>query len=406
MSLDLPTLFITSAIIDLVTSLYFLLAWLSQRSRRIYLWLAASTGCATFGCLLFMSRQAAPDWVAVWLALVCFIQTFAFFLGAVRTAARKPGRPWTLWIGSALWTAACLVPGLYAAEQARNAVASAIITGYSFAMCLEFLRAGRLGLRFGRLMAGAVLLVHASLSVWTIVYSLINPAVPAPLFEPDLWSAIMLLLNMITYLIMLLAVTTLELDTEALLQHRAARTDSLTGLLNRRAFLEAASDRILRGRQPVALLMLDIDHFKAINDGHGHAAGDAALRAFADEITRQLQGSGPVRRTDAVAAGRLGGEEFACLLPYGSRDRAAAFAEALRIGVARMRVEVEGATLSFTVSAGLTVTEAGTEVDALLRQADKALYAAKHGGRNRVVVAGETPPVRAPEPARQFAVGR
>ncbi len=212
----------------------------------------------------------------------------------------------------------------------------------------------------------------------------------------------MLLVNLLTYLIMLLAVTTLELDTEALVQHRAARTDSLTGLLNRRAFLEAASDRIVRDRQPAALLMLDIDHFKAINDGHGHAAGDAALRAFADEVARQMRGladmqdsgGAPLRRTDAALAGRLGGEEFACLLPHGSRERAAASAEALRSAVARMRVEVDGATLSFTVSAGLAVAEGGAEVDALLRRADEALYAAKHGGRNRVVVA-EAAPARA-----------
>jgi hypothetical protein len=104
MSFDLPTLFITSALVDLVTSLYFLLAWLSQRSRRIYLWLAASAGCGTAGCLLFMSRNAVPDWAAIWLACICFIQTFAFFLAAVRTVVRKPGQAWTLWIGSAIWT--------------------------------------------------------------------------------------------------------------------------------------------------------------------------------------------------------------------------------------------------------------------------------------------------------------
>ncbi len=130
------------------------------------------------------------------------------------------------------------------------------------------------------------------------------------------------------------------------------------------------------------------------NDGYGHAAGDAALRAFADEVARQAQevGGAPLRRGDAAVAGRLGGEEFACLLPHGSRERAAAFAEALRSAVAGMRIEIDGASLSFTVSAGLAIAEAGAEVDALLRQADEALYEAKRGGRNRVVVAeGATP---------------
>jgi GGDEF domain-containing protein len=308
---------------------------------------------------------------------------------------------------------ACLVPALYEAEQARNAVASAIIAGYSVAMCLEFFRAGRLGLRFGRLMAGAVLLVHASLSVWTIVYSMFNPVVVAPLFEPNQWSALMLLVNLITYLIMIIAVTTLELDTEALQQHRAARTDSLTGLLNRRAFLEAASDLIVRDREPAALLMLDIDHFKAINDGHGHAAGDAALRAFSEEMTRQVRSfdartfdaAPPRHRTARAAAGRLGGEEFACLLPCGP-DRALAFAEALRAAVARMTVEVDGAALSFTVSAGLAGAGAGAEVDALLRRADRALYEAKRRGRNRVELAGSAALAPARADRLQFALGR
>jgi diguanylate cyclase (GGDEF)-like protein/PAS domain S-box-containing protein len=160
--------------------------------------------------------------------------------------------------------------------------------------------------------------------------------------------------------------------------HRALTLDHLTGVLNRRMFFERAETELRRQAERGAtscVAMLDADHFKAVNDTHGHAAGDAALRA----IARVLQGA--TRAEDMV--GRLGGEEFAILLPGTAPALAGAVAERLRAGVAALALEHAGDRIPLTVSVGFA---AGTTTDlqSLLIAADGALYVAKRSGRNRV----------------------
>ncbi len=162
---------------------------------------------------------------------------------------------------------------------------------------------------------------------------------------------------------------------------KAALIDQLTGVANRRSFFEVAElelARYARKPRPIALLLIDIDHFKLVNDNHGHAAGDAVIVSLA----RLLQDS--VRSIDIVA--RLGGEEFVILLPSTSADMAERIAERIRRKVAALRVETEAGDIHCTVSIGVTEVGAGTEeVTKLLASADKALYAAKNAGRNRVM---------------------
>jgi diguanylate cyclase (GGDEF)-like protein len=165
-----------------------------------------------------------------------------------------------------------------------------------------------------------------------------------------------------------------------------AETDALTGLRNRRGFVaaaEAALARAARHGERASVVMLDLDRFKAINDAHGHAAGDAVLRATAEVLQSLLRGGD--------LAGRLGGEEFALLLPGASAEVAAGAAERLRRALAARvpHPEVEArVTASFgvaTVDLRGTVPEAA--LDAALREADRALYAAKHAGRDRIALA-------------------
>lgn len=163
----------------------------------------------------------------------------------------------------------------------------------------------------------------------------------------------------------------------------AANQDALTGVLSRRAFL-LRSEAILTGTpaasRPVALLMLDVDRFKRINDDHGHAAGDEALVALAGHIATLLQ--------PGDLFGRLGGEEFAILLPDLSQPAALALAERVRDGSARLRIPVDKhAPLALTVSIGLASGAAGGSLQHLLQEADAALYRAKQAGRDRVVSA-------------------
>ncbi len=159
-----------------------------------------------------------------------------------------------------------------------------------------------------------------------------------------------------------------------------ADRDAMTGLQNRRSFLEAGAAIVRRaaaGRTPVAVMMLDIDHFKSINDRHGHEAGDHILLSFAEILERN------VRPQDAV--GRIGGEEFAIVLPDCGADEAVQVAERINgLLHASAFVVGEGEALTATVSIGVHVDRDERRLERLLCLADKALYRAKHGGRNRL----------------------
>jgi len=165
----------------------------------------------------------------------------------------------------------------------------------------------------------------------------------------------------------------------ALMQHelmRLAATDPLTGALNRRAFFDRATVAGERAQAAAALaaIMFDIDHFKRINDGYGHAIGDEAIRLIAREATT----------TDGIV-GRLGGEEFAVLLEGATMADAVEIAQELRGKFAALRFVTESGVMSLTCSFGVSEWEPADTIDSLLKRADVALYAAKTGGRNRVV---------------------
>jgi diguanylate cyclase (GGDEF)-like protein len=162
-----------------------------------------------------------------------------------------------------------------------------------------------------------------------------------------------------------------------------ANQDYLTGLSNRRHFLEQGEielSRVQRYGEALSVFMLDIDHFKNINDTHGHKAGDTVLQQLSQVLRETL------RTADII--GRMGGEEFAILLPETDLQEAAEIAERLREIVARRDVILEaGLPLHITVSIGVvTLKDKGVNLDILLNLADKALYQAKASGRNRVCV--------------------
>lgn len=165
-------------------------------------------------------------------------------------------------------------------------------------------------------------------------------------------------------------------------EHEASHHDSLTGLHNRRGFMEAWEDALHRSRRsgrPVSIVLADLDHFKQVNDTRGHAAGDLALRA----VARTLRAS--LRAQDVVA--RWGGEEFMLLLPDTDRDGASRVAESTRSAVEELRIEHGGAAFGLTLSLGVSEHDTGRRVDETVAAADDALYRAKQTGRNRVVVA-------------------
>jgi two-component system chemotaxis response regulator CheY len=168
-----------------------------------------------------------------------------------------------------------------------------------------------------------------------------------------------------------------------------ATHDTLTNLLNRRALYAGAMtelNRSIRENSPLSLIMLDIDHFKSVNDAYGHPAGDKALCLVAETLLQN--------KRDYDLVGRWGGEEFLALLPKTSLADARTIAERFRAGIEAAGLQMpDGGTVKITVSLGVSSTATGSfDIEALIHQADKALYQAKNSGRNRVML--ETQPSR------------
>ncbi|MBY0432141.1 MAG: sensor domain-containing diguanylate cyclase, partial [Rhodospirillales bacterium] len=163
---------------------------------------------------------------------------------------------------------------------------------------------------------------------------------------------------------------------------RLATTDPLTGTMNRREFMEAAERELHRARRhdrALSVLMLDADHFKSINDTYGHNAGDETLRQLAASARQSLR--------DIDVIGRLGGEEFAILLPEEGLEGGRIAAERLRAGMSQLQLMVGSEIVRFTVSIGVAeLSPQDKGIDDLLRRSDQALYRAKNNGRNRVEV--------------------
>lgn len=247
------------------------------------------------------------------------------------------------------------------------------------------LRGGGIAVGQGRhILVGSVLvLTLLFLGRFLTMATGLVPAPPPLLTDDPIDTATYLLLHLIMVFATLgfvLAAAELTADRH----HQLAMQDPLTDLPNRRAVLDALErhwSAAVRTQRPLTVLMIDIDHFKQINDQHGHPAGDAVLRRLARLLRAR------VRSQDIV--GRFGGEEFLVVLPDTAPDTAATLAEALRGRIESVPVRARGRMLPLTASMGLhgLWPGAGDTVDDAIQKADEALYRAKSAGRNRVVAA-------------------
>ena len=208
-----------------------------------------------------------------------------------------------------------------------------------------------------------------------VVFLLEGPE--GPTFATYFGSAVTTLVTMVLLVVVSFSMAALSSEQQTRALRMVATRDDLTGLLNRKAFFDLAAEHLADPavtRASGALILADLDHFKAVNDTYGHAAGDLALQAFADAC------QDTVRTTDL--AGRYGGEEFVLLIPGASADAAERIADAISRRLAAAGGP-DGPRMP-TVSYGIATYDAGTPgLDALIASADAALYEAKSQGRNR-----------------------
>jgi diguanylate cyclase (GGDEF)-like protein len=332
--------------------------------------------------MLFGMYGSAPDLITIDLANALLFTAFAVTWTGARVFDGRPVEPVYLVTGAVLWLLVCRLPALADAMNARALLASGIITTYTWLTAYEFWR-GRDEQLVSRWPAIFMLFAHGALFLLRTPLLAVLPWSPTDNVYNSVWLTVMsfeALLFTISIAFILLAMAKERIE----LRHRtAAMIDPLTGIANRRAFLQDAEDltkRHLARPRPTAVLLIDLDHFKSINDRFGHALGDRVLEVFTDAAKHSLHAS------DLI--GRLGGEEFAAIMHDTTYDDALAVAERLRENFAEATQEVDGRQVGATLSVGMVFCqEAALDVPELLAQADQALYFAKERGRNRVEVA-------------------
>jgi len=382
MNLDVNTLFMVTIYVEAILGLLLLFAWVQNTSIHGVAWWGFAHLLRAASVMLFGMYGSAPDLISIDLANALLFTTFAVTWTGARVFDGRSVEPVYMVTGAVIWLLVCRLPVLADAIGVRALLASGIITTYTWLTAFEFWR-GRSEPLVSRWPAIFMLFAHGALFLLRTPLITLLPWAPANHIYNSVWLTVLsfeALLFTISIAFILLAMA--KERTE--LRHRtAAMIDPLTGIANRRAFVQDAAllaKRHSGGPRPTAVLLIDLDHFKSINDRFGHALGDRVLEIFSDTARQS------VRTTDLL--GRLGGEEFAVVLTDTKEDKAVAVAERIREGFAKAAQDVESRPVGATVSIGLVYCDAPElDVPELLAQADQALYFAKERGRNRVEVA-------------------
>ena len=375
----MPTVFAVTVFISLSGGLLLLFSWAQNRSTPALAMWGSGYLIAAAAAALLSSHGLIPVGLAVCLGNALICGAYGMMWGGSRTfEGRRISVP-LLAAGAAVWIAAFQVDGFSQSLPARVALMSIITAAYALLSARElwYPRDRELISRWPTLV---LICAHAGFLLARIPFADTltsavatsqshGPAVTVVAFE-----------SLFAVFCMPFLRVAMSKERAELEQRRAALTDSLTGIANRRAFFDFGGpllERTIADRRPAALLLFDLDRFKEVNDTAGHQAGDRVLKAFCDLVAAAM------RPGDLFA--RIGGEEFACLLPDVSMAQALSRAEQLRREFEVMRFA--GLTVKHTVSVGVAVTEAGRDLSALLATADRALYRAKTDGRNRVAPA-------------------
>jgi diguanylate cyclase (GGDEF)-like protein len=382
MSLDVNTLFLVTIYVEAILGLLLLFAWIQNPRIRAVAWWGCAHLLRAGSVVVFGMYGTVSDAISIDFANALLFLSFAVTWTGARVFDGRPVLPMYLVAGPVAWIVIAHLPGFSDQLELRFFLASGIITTYTWLTAYEFWR-GRSEPLVSRWPAIFVLFAHGSLFLLRTPLGAMLPWSPTNRLFGSVWLTTLsfeALLFTISIAFILLAMA--KERTEY--RHRtAAMVDPLTGIANRRSFLQDGCELMKRHAadpRPVAVLLIDLDHFKSINDRFGHAIGDRVLQVFVDTAKAHL------RSSDII--GRLGGEEFAAVLYDAGREKALALAERIRSAFAEAAMDVDERSVIATVSIGAVFNgDQPLDVPELLGQADQALYFAKARGRNRVEVA-------------------
>lgn len=397
MDIDVSTLFLVTIYIEAILGLLLLFVWIQNSSLKAVAWWGCAHLLRAASITLFGLYGVLPHFISIDLANVALLMSFAVTWSGARLFDGRPVLPIYLFYGAFIWVCLTQIAAIAHWPDIRALLAASIIAGYTWMSAWEFWR-GRSEQLLSRWPVILMLFAHGSLFMLHTPLITVLPWSQANQMFGSIWLTVISseeLLFTISVAFLLLAMAKERAEQ---LHKTAALVDQLTGVSNRRGFL-GDCERLCRirlvGATPSAVLLLDLDHFKSINDRFGHAAGDSVLQKFAQTVTSTI------RPVDLF--GRLGGEEFAMVLVNVAEDRALAVAERIRAAFEQVCIMADGQLVTATVSIGVApCTVPKFDVIMLLSQADQALYRAKNLGRNRVERVADTREARSDAPDAAF----
>jgi diguanylate cyclase (GGDEF)-like protein len=377
-SLDVGTLLFIAICVTVLLGLFLLYAWTQERIPALAWWSIAYLIGGASGALWRFGDVLAPGLPSSTPTALLFVA-----VGMIWSAARVfHGRP-AHWVatsfGAVFWLIVCYVPAV-GSEVSRTLVSALIVAGYTFLTAGELRRERRRSV-LRRWPAIFVPMLHGAIFLFPVALATLSGRGDGVQGVARGWIAVFTIEILLYVVGTAFIVLILAKDRTVHIYKTAATTDPLTSLLNRRGFFEAAAALMTHNRRrmaPVSVLAFDLDHFKSINDRHGHAVGDAVLQLFA-KVARET-----LRASDIV--GRLGGEEFVAVLPSTLAEAGIA-AERVRAALAAASIVRNGQRVTATVSIGVSSGAPTMAVDSLITSADDALYRAKANGRNRIETA-------------------
>lgn len=382
MFIDLETLLVMAFFASAMSAALLAYAWfLHRHATAIALWaIAYLVGAASI--ILVIARDSIDDFWFIDVANALMISSFGImWMGARNFNGRGTPMLYVL-IGVVVWLSACQIEAFYISAPARIALLSAINLAYTTLTVYEFWRYSEKQL-MSRWPLIVILSGHGTILISRIVWP--GWLLLRMVGRSSAWSLTAFVsFEVLFYTFCAAFLLSIIVEERSELRYkRASLVDQLTGVLNRRGFTEYAVRKLTRmaaNRQPAALIAFDLDRFKVLNDTYGHPAGDRVLCAFCEVVRAAL-------RPDDLF-GRIGGEEFDCLLTNLSQADAFAIVERIRGQFANHEISVGPIKLRASVSAGVAFAEQNDwDLPALMLEADQMLYLAKRHGRNRIETA-------------------
>jgi diguanylate cyclase (GGDEF)-like protein len=381
MQLDVHTLSLATVFVMALLGVLLAFAGMQNRTVRAPAFWGAAYVAGAVAVGLIAARGSIPNWLSINIANALALVSLGLVWVGMRVFDRRPVRVAPeiaiLVVPVALWLLACAAPA-FRADINLRIVLMAALGALPATLSARDVWRGRSEPLMSRRPTVWVLSAYAAVSLARIPVTVAAPLSDGRLLLSGAWLGMLTFGNLLFTMVLAFLLLTMIKERSELKHKIASLTDPLSGVGNRRAFFKDA-ERLRQsvGREPLAVMMFDLDRFKSINDHFGHGTGDAVLKIFAATASRILG--------ETAVFGRIGGEEFATVLPVADLDEAVSVADRVRRDFAAAAADYGYDAFSPSVSAGVVLARDPRQVlRDVLASADAALYCAKAAGRNRV----------------------